>query len=85
MLPQAGAGGEGARASMEESQALLAEGKGLGLQLRGLPRLITLLAQARAWNVRAQRALRSGAPRPQCYLTVSPPLSCHPLSFETPS
>lgn len=55
------AGEAGAATSMAEAQALLAEGKGLGVQLRGLPALIALLAQARAWSVRAQRALRPGA------------------------
>ena len=61
LAAQAGGSGEAAAATMEEAQALLAEGKGLGLQLRGLPKLIAVLAQGRAWNVRAARALRPGA------------------------
>lgn len=52
---------EAAEWSIEEVAALLEEGKALGLQLKGLPKLISVMAAARAWNVRATRALRSGA------------------------
>ncbi len=45
---------------MGEVAALLEEGKALGLQLKGLPKLISAMAAARAWNVRAARALRPG-------------------------
>jgi hypothetical protein len=61
MMTQAGTG-EGVELSMEEVGALLEEGKALGLQLKGLPKLISAMAAARAWNVRAARALRTGAP-----------------------
>lgn len=46
---------------MAEVDELLREGKRLGLQLRGLPRLISMMAQARSFNVRARRALKKGA------------------------
>ena len=62
---QAGAG-EAVELSMEEVGALLEEGKALGLQLKGLPKLISAMSAARAWNVRAARALRSGALTPLC-------------------
>ena len=48
-------------ATMAEVEELLREGKRLGLQLRGLPRLISMMAQARSFNVRARRALKKGA------------------------
>lgn len=47
-------------ATMAEVEELLREGKRLGLQLRGLPRLIAMMAQARSFNVRARRALKKG-------------------------
>ena len=49
---------------MAEVEELLQEGKALGLQLRGLPRLISMMAQARSFNMRARRALHKGARRP---------------------
>lgn len=48
-------------ATMAEVEELLKEGKRLGLQLRGLPRLISMMAQARSFNMRARRALKRGA------------------------
>ncbi len=45
---------------MAEVEELLQEGKALGLQLRGLPRLISMMAQARSFNMRARRALHKG-------------------------
>ncbi len=48
-------------ATMAEVEELLREGKRLGLQLRGLPRLISMMAQARSFNVRARRVLKKGA------------------------
>ena len=53
--------GSGKPATMAEVEELLKEGKRLGLQLRGLPRLISMMAQARSFNMRARRALKRGA------------------------
>ena len=78
MVAQAGAG-EGVELSMEEVSALLEEGKALGLQLKGLPKLISAMAAARAWNVRATRALRQGPPIP---LLICP-FSLSSLPFQT--
>ena len=46
---------------MAEGEELLKEGKRLGLQLKGLPKLISMMAQARSFNMRARRALKRGA------------------------
>ena len=48
-------------ATMAEVEELLREGKRLGLQLKGLPKLISMMAQARSFNMRARRALKRGA------------------------
>ncbi len=45
---------------MAEVEELLREGKRLGLQLKGLPKLISMMAQARSFNMRARRALKKG-------------------------
>ena len=50
----------GRPSTMAEVEELLQEGKALGLQLRGLPRLISMMAQARSFNMRARRALHKG-------------------------
>jgi len=47
-------------ATMAEVEELLREGKRLGLQLKGLPKLISMMAQARSFNMRARRALKKG-------------------------
>jgi hypothetical protein len=61
---------------MAEVEELLREGKRLGLQLRGLPRLISMMAQARSFNVRAWRALKKGAlPILPCMCLWSHPLA----------
>ena len=60
---------------MAEVEELLQEGKALGLQLHGLPRLISMMAQARSFNMRARRALHKGAHRPvsqYVLLSISP-------------
>ncbi|CAL8461880.1 g1411 [Coccomyxa elongata] len=62
--PKQAGPGDGVESSMGEVAALLEEGKALGLQLKGLPKLISAMAAARAWNVRAARALRPGAEKP---------------------
>ena len=58
---------------MAEVEELLKEGKRLGLQLRGLPKLISMMAQARSFNMRARRALHKGAPSTRL-------LTCLPLT-----
>ncbi len=47
-------------ATVAEVEELLKEGKRLGLQLKGLPKLISMMAQARSFNMRARRALKRG-------------------------
>ena len=47
-------------ATMAEVEELLKEGKRLGLQLKGLPKLISMMAQARSFSMRARRALKKG-------------------------
>lgn len=53
------AGGEG-EPSAEEVEALLRQGRALGLRLAGLPRLAAALDTALAWQAAATRALRPG-------------------------
>jgi hypothetical protein len=77
---QAGNAGEAVLATMEEVLALLTEGKQLGLQLKGLPKLIAVMAQAKAWTARANRAFTESAKGARLSLTASlssTVLHCH--------
>ena len=69
---------------MGEVEELLKEGKRLGLQLKGLPKLISMMAQARSFNMRARRALKRGvlptfpSEPDQHHVTVAMTYQCMP-------
>ena len=75
MLSSCAVQGPGAAkpATVAEVEELLKEGKRLGLQLKGLPRLISMMAQARSFNMRARRALKRGT-----HSSISQTMACVP-------